>query len=320
MTCPGRRDFGLGICSVRSLAHNVLNERIRPVAFARSICMTIYAIGDVQGCYPALQRLLTAIRFDAARDQLWFAGDVVNRGAESLQTLRAIMAMGDAATMVLGNHDLHLLARANGGRGGRRDTLDDILKAPDCGELMQWLRHRPLLHEAVLDGTTWVLVHAGIAPAWNLNTARRLALQVQAALRGPGHNQFLAEMYGDEPRSWTPALSGKRRLRYAVNAFTRMRYVADTGALEFKAKSAPAQAAPHLSPWFAYPGREPLNAEVIFGHWSTLGRVHWPEHRVWGLDTGAVWGGKLTALNLQTQAITQVDCPENRALLGAGMD
>ncbi len=274
--------------------------------------MSTYAIGDVQGCFDALQRLLAAVAYNRERDVLWFAGDAVNRGAQSLQTLRFLKDLGESAVVVLGNHDLHLLARANGGRGGKRDTLDEILTAPDSPELMQWLRQRPLMHEGSGATVGWVLVHAGIAPVWSLTSARKAARQAEAAIRGEGSSQFLTEMYGDEPRSWTPALSGKRRLRYAINAFTRMRYVADNGALDFRLKCAPAQAPLHLKPWFDAAGRVPINAEVIFGHWSTLGRVHWPEQRVWGLDTGAVWGGRLTALNLETREITQVECPENR--------
>ena len=278
--------------------------------------MSTYAIGDVQGCYEPLQRLLAAVDFDAGRDQLWFTGDLVNRGPASLATLRFIMGLGNAAITVLGNHDLHLLARAHGGRGGRRDTLDEVLAAPDSAALMHWLRHRPLLHEQ--DG--WAMAHAGIAPQWNMAVARKAARQAEAALQGAEHRQFLTEMYGDEPRMFTPALRGKRRLRYAINAFTRMRYVADDGTLEFRQKTAPATAPPQLKPWFAAANREPLHAEVIFGHWSTLGQVHWPEHAVWGLDTGAVWGGKLTALCLQTRQLTQVDCPENRRALAGEMD
>lgn len=270
--------------------------------------MAIYAIGDVQGCHDALMRLLSALRFDAARDQLWFAGDLVNRGPQSLQTLRFVQGLGDRAICVLGNHDLHLLARAAGGRSGRRDSLDAILGAPDRDSLLHWLRQRPLLHTA----PGWVLSHAGIAPDWTLAVAVALAHEVEAALQGKDYALFLAAMYGDQPTLWSPTLTGMDRLRFAVNAFTRMRYCAPDGTLEFRTKGAPGTQAAPLQPWFASAARLAIDAEMIFGHWSTLGQVHWPQHRVWGLDTGAVWGGRLTALNLETRQLTAVECPEYR--------
>ena len=274
--------------------------------------MSTYVIGDIQGCLGPLQRLLERLRFDPAQDQLWLAGDLVNRGPDSLGTLRLLHALGPAAISVLGNHDLHLLARAAGGRQGRLDTLDALLEAPDCEPLLEKLRHCPLLHEAVIGDTHWVLTHAGIAPTWTLEVARQAARDVEAALRGPDHAVFLREMYGDEPRRWSEAATANERLRFAVNAFTRMRYCTEDGALEFRAKGRPGSQPAGLQPWFALPQREPIAAELLFGHWSTLGQVHWPQHRVWGLDTGAVWGGQLTALCLETRQITSVDCPENQ--------
>ncbi len=278
--------------------------------------MSLYAIGDVQGCHAALLRLLDALHFDPARDQLWFAGDLVNRGPDSLQTLRWVMALGERAVSVLGNHDLHLLARAAGGRAGRHDTLDALLAAKDRDELLHWLRHRPLLHEA--DG--WALAHAGIAPCWTLAQARAAARSAEAVLRGPDHGAFLAQMYGEEPRRWSPSLDRTGQLRFTINAFTRMRYCTADGALEFHAKGVPGSQGEALSPWFALAGRLPVAAEILFGHWSTLGRVHWPEHRVWGLDTGAVWGGRLTALRLDSRELTAVECPENRRPDRTGSD
>ena len=278
--------------------------------------MSIYAIGDVQGCHAALVRLLQRLHFDQARDRLWFAGDLVNRGPESLQTLRLVRSLGTAAVCVLGNHDLHLLARAQGGRAGRLDTLDELLAAPDSAELLDWLRQRPLMHEA--DG--WVLAHAGIAPVWTLAEARRAARLIESTLRGSDYRAFLAAMYGDEPRQWSPDLEGIERLRFAINAFTRMRYCSDDGALEFRAKGRPGTQAPGLQPWFALPSRTPIDADIVFGHWSTLGQVHWPEHRVWGLDTGAVWGGRLTALDIGKRELISVECPEYRNPEGAGAD
>lgn len=276
--------------------------------------MATYAIGDLQGCHDALLRLLGRLKFDPACDQLWFAGDLVNRGPQSLETLRYIHSLGEHAICVLGNHDLHLLARAAGGRTGRLDTLDTVLTAPDSAMLLTWLRHRPLLHEA----TGWALAHAGLAPAWSLSDARRAARTLEAALRGHDHARFLMTMYGDEPTAWSPNLTGIEQLRFATNAFTRMRYCLPDGQLEFRAKGAPGSQTPPLQPWFACPTRQAINADIIFGHWSTLGRIHWPEHRVWGLDTGAVWGGRLTALHLERRELISVECPEYRRAGGGG--
>ncbi|MES2885081.1 MAG: symmetrical bis(5'-nucleosyl)-tetraphosphatase [Pseudomonadota bacterium] len=278
--------------------------------------MSVYAIGDVQGCHAALLRLLEKLCFAPASDQLWFAGDLVNRGPESLHALRFVRSLGERAVCVLGNHDLHLLARAAGGRVGRLDTLDALLAAPDRDELLHWLRHRPLMHEA----GGWVLAHAGIAPAWTLTDARAAARSAEAVLQADAHSVFLAAMYGDEPRQWSPELQGIEALRYTINAFTRMRYCGGDGALEFRAKGAPGTQAADLQPWFALAARKPVDAEIVFGHWSTLGRVHWPAHRVWGLDTGAVWGGRLTALNLETRELASVECPEYRRPEGAAED
>jgi len=278
--------------------------------------MTIYAIGDVQGCYQPLCRLLDTLRFEPSKDQLWFAGDLVNRGPDSLQTLRLVVSLGEAAVTVLGNHDLHLLARSVGGRAGRLDSLDELLLAPDAAELLHWLRHRPLLHEA----PGWVLAHAGIAPCWTLAEARQAARDAEAVLRGTEHVDFLRHMYGDEPRQWSAGLSARDALRFTINAYTRMRYCTATTALEFKSKGAPGSQPAGLKPWFANARRRTLDAEVIFGHWSTLGQVHWPTARVWGLDTGAVWGGRLTALNLDTRELLAVECPEYRRPDGAAMD
>ncbi len=226
--------------------------------------MSIYAIGDVQGCHAPLLRLLDRLRFDPARDQLWFAGDLVNRGPDSLQTLRLVRSLGDRAVSVLGNHDLHLLARAAGGRAGRLDSLDALLAAEDCEALLEWLRHCPLLHET----PGWVLAHAGIAPCWTLAEARAAARAAEAVLRGRNHVQFLQHMYGDEPRRYSPALDGAERLRYTINAFTRMRYCQADGALEFRSKGAPGSQPAGLQPWFALPERVPIDADIVFGHWS----------------------------------------------------
>ena len=196
--------------------------------------------------------------------------------------------------------------RELGGRSGRRDTLDELLAAEDRDELLDWLRHRPLLQE----WPGWAMVHAGLPPQWDLPLARRMARQLEARLRGPRHGELLARMYGDEPSLWSPGLRGMARSRFAVNVFTRLRYCDPDGRLDLRGKGAPGSQPEPLLPWFAVPGRRSLDTEIVFGHWSTLGRVHWPEYRVWGLDTGAVWGGRLTALCLETRQLTQVDCSE----------
>jgi bis(5'-nucleosyl)-tetraphosphatase (symmetrical) len=266
--------------------------------------MSTYVIGDVQGCYDPLRRLLDRLRFDPARDRLWFAGDLVNRGPDSLATLRFVRGLGTAALNVLGNHDLHLLARAQGARTGKRDTLDTILAAPDRDELLDWLRRQPLLQESA-DGA-WAVLHAGLPPQWDLEQARACAREAESALRGPHHARLLRDMYGDDPARWDPELRGIERLRFIINSYTRLRYCDAQGRANFKPKGAPGSQPPGLLPWFAVPGRRSAGVQLVFGHWSTLGRVHWPEQRVWGLDTGAVWGGKLSALRLEDASLHQV--------------
>ncbi len=269
--------------------------------------MATYAIGDVQGCYDTLRRLLDLLRFEPSRDQLCFAGDLVNRGPQSLQTLRFVHGLGAAALSVLGNHDLHLLALANGGRKGRRDTLEQVLAAPDRDELLDWLRRQPLLHEPA-DGSM-ALLHAGLPPQWDLMQARRCAREAEAVLRGADYSDLLRDMYGDEPNLWDDRLSGIRRLRFIINCYTRLRYCDAQGNMDFKPKGAPGTQPPDLLPWFAVPARRSAGTLLVFGHWSTLGRVHWPQHRIYGLDTGAIWGGRLTALRLEDQVLASVESP-----------
>jgi bis(5'-nucleosyl)-tetraphosphatase (symmetrical) len=269
--------------------------------------MTTYAIGDLQGCYDSLRRLLELLRFDPAQDRLWFAGDLVNRGPQSLQTLRFISGLGDAAVSVLGNHDLHLLALANGGRKGKRDSLEAVLAAPDREQLLDWLRRQPLLHQSA-DGR-WAMLHAGLPPQWDLAQARACAGEVEAALRGTDYAKLLQQMYGDQPDRWDPELSGLPRLRFIINCYTRMRYCDAQGRMEFHHKGMPGKQPAGLLPWFAVPGRRSAGVTLLFGHWSTLGRVHWPEHKVYGLDTGAVWGGRLSALRLDDSTLHSVDSP-----------
>jgi bis(5'-nucleosyl)-tetraphosphatase (symmetrical) len=270
--------------------------------------MALYAIGDIQGCDTELGTLLEAIGFSVDRDRLWFVGDIVNRGPESLQALRRIRAMGDAATVVLGNHDLHLLAIACGASQVRSgDTLDAILAAPDRKALLDWLLHRPLLHEdRALDLS---LVHAGLPPQWDMSTARSCAREVERTLREDPVRLFQM-MYGDEPSRWDDALAGAERLRFIVNCFTRLRYVDADGRLALRAKGSPNRPqTKHLIPWFEAPGARWRGPRVVFGHWSTLGFLN--TSTVVSLDTGCVWGGRLTALRLDDAqaAHVQVTCP-----------
>jgi bis(5'-nucleosyl)-tetraphosphatase (symmetrical) len=270
--------------------------------------MALYAIGDIQGCDTELGALLEAIGFSVERDRLWFVGDIVNRGPESLQALRRIRAMGDAATVVLGNHDLHLLAVACGASQVRSgDTLDEILAAPDRKVLLDWLLHRPLLHED--RALNLSLVHAGLAPQWDMSTARACAREVERALKEDPARLFQM-MYGDEPSRWDDALAGAERRRFIVNCFTRLRYVDADGRLALRAKGAPNRPqTKQLIPWFEAPGARWRGPRVVFGHWSTLGFLN--TSTVVNLDTGCVWGGSLTALRLDGTGAepVQVACP-----------
>lgn len=255
--------------------------------------MAIYAIGDIQGCFAELQRLLDKIGFDPAADRLWFTGDLVNRGPRSLETLRLIRSLGDAAVAVLGNHDLHLLAVAHGvSKTKHRDTFADVLDAPDRDALVDWLRRRPLLHR---DGAFY-LIHAGLPPQWSAEDAERHAKEVESCLRGDDFIKLFRQMYGDQPDLWSETLQGWSRLRFITNCFTRIRYCDRQGRTDFRQKGAPGTQPPHLMPWFKVPGRKSAGVEIVFGHWSTLG--FYADDGVYGLDTGCLWGGELTALRL----------------------
>ncbi|BBA32910.1 diadenosine tetraphosphatase [Methylocaldum marinum] len=255
--------------------------------------MAIYAIGDVQGCFAELQRLLERIRFDPAADRLWFTGDLVNRGPQSLETLRFIRSLGDGAVSVLGNHDLHLLAVAHGvSSTKRKDTFADVLCAPDRDILLAWLRHRPLLHRE----NGFYLIHAGLPPQWSAEDAERHAGEVEDCLRGEGFVELFRHMYGDQPDLWSETLQAWERLRFITNCFTRVRYCDRYGHTDFKEKGAPGTQPPHLMPWFKVPGRKSTDARFVFGHWSTLG--FYAGDGVYSIDTGCLWGGELTALRL----------------------
>jgi bis(5'-nucleosyl)-tetraphosphatase (symmetrical) len=269
--------------------------------------LALYVIGDIQGCDAELGALLQALKFSVDRDRLWFVGDLVNRGPESLQTLRRVRALGDAATVVLGNHDLHLLAVALGqARIRSDDTLDDILAAPDRDALLEWLLGRPLLHED--QALNLCLVHAGLAPQWDIATARSCAREFEQALRKNPERLF-ERMYGDEPDRWDDRLAGAERLRFIVNCFTRLRYVDADGRLALRAKGSPKKShTKSLIPWFEAADARWHGPRVLFGHWSTLG--FFSNCNVVSLDTGCVWGGSLTALRLDASGAepVHVDC------------
>ena len=265
--------------------------------------MATYAVGDIQGCCTELQQLLNLIRFDPQADRLWLVGDLVNRGSDSLGVLRLVKSLGEAAIVVLGNHDLHLLAVAAGvATLHRSDTFDEILAAPDRPELMSWLRHQRLLH--VQDNV--VLVHAGLLPSWSVAQAQLLAREVEAALRGADHLQFLAHMYGNHPAQWDDALSAYPRLRVITNAFTRMRICTPQGEMEFKFKGEMQDVPAGYLPWFEVPNRASADATVVCGHWSALGLKVTP--RLITLDTGCLWGGALSAVRLEDRRVFQVMC------------
>jgi bis(5'-nucleosyl)-tetraphosphatase (symmetrical) len=268
--------------------------------------MATYAIGDVQGCFEPLQRLLDAIGFSPARDRLWFVGDLVNRGPQSLEVLRFVKGLGAAALTVLGNHDLHLVMQAAGfGKANKEDTLDAILAAPDRDELLAWLRAQPLFH--VENG--WAMVHAGLLPSWDVAQALALSAEVSAALNAPNYREFLAHLWGSEPAAWDDALTGWDRLRVVVNAMTRMRFVTPDGRMELRApgaKGPPEKAPPGTLPWFAVPGRKSADRLIVFGHWSALGFRQ--TDNVLALDSGCLWGGQLTAVRLEDRRVFQMPC------------
>ena len=268
-----------------------------------------YLVGDLQGCCDALDRLLAEIGFSPSRDRLVLLGDLVNRGPASLRVLERLSALGDAATCLIGNHDLHLLAVAHGVRPAHRsDTLQEVLDSPRRQVWIDWLRTRRMaLHE---DG--WLMVHAGVPPQWDLALTLALAAEVEAELSGPGLPGFLAVMYGNEPARWKDSLAGAERLRFAVNALTRIRFVDARGRLDFKTKDGAAGAPEGLMPWFEAPGRRTEGQPIAFGHWSTLGLVNRPD--LLALDTGCVWGGALSAARIDGghREVIQIPCEQAR--------
>ncbi|KFI22902.1 symmetrical bis(5'-nucleosyl)-tetraphosphatase [Nitrosococcus oceani] len=262
--------------------------------------MAIYAIGDIQGCYDELQQLLKEIHFDEQADQLWLAGDLVNRGPKSLEVIRFVHGLGKRAITVLGNHDLHLLAVAAGLQPlHSKDTLAAILSAPDREELITWLRHLPLLYRNSKLGIT--LIHAGLPPQWDIATAESCAKELEAVLQGPNWRDFLAHMYGDKPVQWRDDLKGWERLRTISNCLTRLRYCDAKGRFSLKFKESPGtQTKGGLMPWFKVPHRASHGERIVFGHWATL-EVGPYEGPVFALDGGCVWGGQLVALRLDKE-------------------
>jgi bis(5'-nucleosyl)-tetraphosphatase (symmetrical) len=267
--------------------------------------MATIAIGDVQGCYDQLMRLLERAAYDERRDVLWFVGDLVNRGPRSLETLRFVKGLGERAVTILGNHDLALLVVAERVKKPHTgDTFDAILAAPDRDELVAWLRRQKLLHT---EGG-WTMVHAGLMPQWSLAQAQALAREAEQALSGPRYREFLGHLYGNEPYAWHDDLAGYDRLRVIINAMTRMRIVGAEGALEFKHKTGLADLPRGYVPWYDVPGRASRDARIIFGHWAALGLLQRDD--VTCLDTGCVWGRELSALRLEDRRLFQRDCPE----------
>jgi len=270
--------------------------------------MATYAIGDIQGCYQPLLKLLDSFSFDARRDELWLVGDLVNRGPDSLKTLRFVRDLGERAICVLGNHDLHLLAVATGHAKLRKDdTLDEVLQANDRDELLDWLRQRPLMHQ----GDAYAMVHAGLLPQWSVEYALALAREDEQVLRGRNYAELLANMYGNDPDHWDASLSGFARLRVIVNAMTRLRVCTVEGRMNLSFNDEPHNAPPSLLPWYDVPPQASRDATVIFGHWSALGLMLQPD--VVGLDSGCLWGRELSALRLDDRRVFQVSCAEVQA-------
>lgn len=270
--------------------------------------MALYLIGDVQGCDAALGRLLANIGFSPSRDQVFLLGDLVNRGPDSAGVLRRAMAQEGAIRCILGNHDLSLLAVANGTRRAQdSDTHDSVLQAPDRERLLLWLRQQPL----ALDAYGWLLVHAGVLPSWPRAQVLALAAEAADALAGPGHGQFLAQMYGNQPDRWHDNLSGIDRLRVIINALTRLRFCTPEGVMaDLKASGPPAEAPKGMLPWYEAPRRRTAGQRIAFGHWSSLGYLSRAD--LLALDTGCVWGRALSAMRLHADGtpaeLIQLDC------------
>jgi len=268
--------------------------------------MTLYAIGDIQGCCSAFDALLDRLAFEPRRDRLWLVGDLVNRGPDSLGVLRRVIALGEAVTCVLGNHDLHLLAIVAGGREvGPNDTFQAVLTAPDAADLIDWLRQRPLLHHD--SRARRALVHAGIPPHWDMPQAEAHAREVEGLLRGDRWEEMLRTMYGNEPTTFSADLDEQNRVRYTINALTRMRYCDRRGRLDLEHSGPPGSQPPDLLPWFDMPGRLTRATHIVCGHWAALGLLLRSD--ITALDSGCVWGGSLTSVAIEPAGATvSVNC------------
>jgi bis(5'-nucleosyl)-tetraphosphatase (symmetrical) len=283
--------------------------------------MATYAIGDVQGCYPELQRLLEKLRFDPASDRLWFCGDLVNRGGQSLETLRLVHSLRESSIVTLGNHDLSLLAialRKQDAQARVNPELREVLFAEDASVLFEWLRNQKLLHHDEALG--WTMIHAGLAPTWTLKQAQRCAQEVERELSSPRHPRLLKNLFGNRPAAWSSRLQGIERMRASINTLTRMRFCDVNGRIDFEGKGAPGTQKPGMYPWFEVPGMRRRELRIVCGHWSALGRF--AGLGIYGIDTGCVWGGKLTALRLdgeEPQYIT-VDAEPHRQRPAGGGD
>lgn len=271
--------------------------------------MSTYAIGDIQGCYKPLQKLLRKVDFQPGKDQLWCVGDLINRGPKSLDTLRYLRELGDNVTIVLGNHDLHFLAIYYGASDKRnKDTLQELLDAPDCAELSDWLRHQRLAHYASVQTQSgpqsYLMVHAGVAPKWTLQKTLALAAEVEQSLQGPDFREFFAHMYGDTPKRWRNKLHGYKRLRVITNYLTRMRFCNEKGTLNLQIKEGLLSAPAGYKPWFEFEQITP-ETNILFGHWAALeGKTGKPA--IFALDTGCVWGRELSMLRLEDHTLFSV--------------
>jgi bis(5'-nucleosyl)-tetraphosphatase (symmetrical) len=273
--------------------------------------MATYVIGDIQGCYKPLRKLLDSVDFKPGEDELWCVGDLINRGPKSLDTLRYLRDLGDAATIVLGNHDLHFLSlyyECLPATMKSRHTLSKLLKAPDCGELADWLRHKPLAHYDSLQTEFgiqhYLMVHAGVPPVWDLDKTLELSAEVELALTGPDFREFLRNMYGNEPSKWKDSLEGYDRLRLITNYLTRMRFCKKGGKLDFTIKEGLNKAPKGFEPWFIFEKLTP-DTQILFGHWAALEGVTGHPY-VHALDTGCVWGRELTMMRLEDHKLFSV--------------
>ncbi len=270
--------------------------------------MSTYAIGDIQGCFNGLIRLLDKINFDTGNDRLWFVGDLVNRGSESLETLNFIMNLGESAVTVLGNHDFHLLVIAEGlAEPNQSDTLAAIINSPEKQRLIDWVRQQPLMHHD--KELNFSIIHAGLPPQWSIERALELSSEVSNILNSDNYLAFLDVMYGNNPGIWDENLTGNARIRFIVNCFTRMRYINNKGALEFSEKGAPGSQGDLLYPWFTIENRKTRHNKIIFGHWSTvhLGTIKdFKPYNVYPIDTGYLWNGELTALRLEDEVLFSI--------------